>query len=1117
MFGMEGGREGLERFLRKLEKIITGDERFAALVGQMRQGAGQGARLAVGLDEPLMPAFTAALRANLKGPLMVIAPGAEYGDIFAENLAVFLGEGSAQRFPSRGLVIAGEAGEDPESVALRHRGLRELRHPASDGARAVLVADLRAFLQPQPLSLAERSPLTLETGRQYDLEVLERELVALGYRREYMTEGFGQFSVRGGILDVYNPVEQMPVRAEFAGDTLERLARFNPVTQRSLERLKAATIYAAGLNDATGKTAKKEQKQEKSAALASLVPPDGLILVLEPQLCRERAEGWSEPELMSFDAALGAAHAATLFADPLAADEGFRCERPRGYRGRLEDLIADLRDFTAKRYRVGLFLETEGRLERLREILAEEEIPLVLGKGSITAGAVHLALGSLSTGLLLPRQRLALLSEADVFGRVERRRAGRETTSGRPIESYQDLEPGDYVVHVNHGIGIYGGLTQKSLDGSAREYLTIHYAEGDALYVPTDRIELVHRYVGAEKPPVYRLTGSHWRQVKRRARVAVQQMAGELLELYAERMAAEGWAFSPDGPWQQEMEASFAYQETPDQAKAIEDVKSDMEKPVPMDRLVYGDVGYGKTEIAIRAAFKAVMEGKQVVVLAPTTVLAQQHYHTFSDRFASFPIRVEALSRFRSPREQKQIIEDLSQGKVDVVIGTHRLFQKDVIIPELGLIVVDEEHRFGVAHKERLKAMRRTVDVLTLTATPIPRTLQMSLSGIRDMSIIDTPIQDRYSVITSVGPYEKQVVQESVRRELARDGQVFYVHNRVQTIDAVARRLQKLVPEARISIGHGQMDEQKLARVMDGFVAHEFDVLVCTTIVESGLDIPNVNTLIVEGAEILGLSQLYHLRGRIGRSHRQAYAFFFFTHGSLTEGAYRRLKVIRDFSELGSGFRIAMKDLEIRGAGNLLGPEQHGHVEAVGFELYNRLLAEAVDRLRGVRRFRVSEVSIDLPLPAFIPATYVSSASRRVEIYRRISEAVDDEALADLQAEVADRYGAEPLEVLGLFRAAALRLRCLRLGLREVGRSGEAPDAVVLKLRERAEERAASLQETLAPLRAAVIADFSYNTALRELTVEFPRDSWRTRGLHQLELITGWLDDIVKAESEGER
>ncbi len=1100
----------MERFLGKLEKLISGQARFAALLEQLGRGASTSARaIEVGLDEPLMPAFTAVLHANLGGPVLVVAPGAEYADIFADDLAVFLGAGErAHRFPSRGLVIAGEEGEDPESVALRHRGLRELRQPRETGnAAPLLVADLRALLQPQPLALAETPPLVLETGRQYDLESLERELAALGYRREYMTEGMGQFSVRGGILDLYNPVEQMPVRAEFAGDVLERLARFNPVTQRSLERLKGATVYAVSLDGA-------KEPDGGYAALTSFVPPEGLTLVLEPQLCRERAEGWSEPELLEFDTALNQALAPVIFGDPLSADAGFRCERPRAYRGRLEDLIEDLRDLTAKRYRVGLFLETEGRLERLREILAEAEIPLVLGGGGITPGVVHLALGSPSAGLLLPRERLAVLTESEVFGRVERRRAGRETTSGRPIESYQDLEPGDYVVHVNHGIGIYGGLTQKSLDGSTREYLTINYAEGDALYVPTDRIELVHRYVGAEKPPVYRLTGSHWRQVKRRARVAVQQMAGELLELYAERMAAEGWAFSPDGPWQQEMEASFPYQETPDQAGAIDDVKSDMEQPVPMDRLVYGDVGYGKTEVAIRAAFKAVMDGKQVAVLVPTTVLAQQHYHTFVSRFAPFPIRVEVLSRFLKPREQKTIIEELSLGKVDVVVGTHRLFQADVVIPELALIVVDEEHRFGVAHKERLKAMRRTVDVLTLTATPIPRTLQMSLSGIRDMSIIDTPIQDRYSVIVSVGPYEKQVVQEAVRRELARDGQVFYVHNRVQTIDAVARRLQKLVPEARVSIGHGQMDEGRLARVMDGFVAHEFDVLVCTTIVESGLDIPNVNTLIVEGAEILGLSQLYHLRGRIGRSHRQAYAFFFFTHGNLTEGAYRRLKVIRDFSELGSGFRIAMKDLEIRGAGNLLGPEQHGHVEAVGFELYNRLLAEAVDRLRGVKRFRVSEASIDLPLPAFIPVAYVSSASRRVEIYRRISEAADNAGLADLEAEIADRYGAEPPEVLGLFGAAALRLLCLKLGLREVGRASDAPDTVVLKLREKAEERAAALRDILDPLRAGTVADFGYNTALHELTIQFPRGSWRAHGLRQLELLTGWLDDIVKAESE---
>ncbi|MHB8781272.1 MAG: transcription-repair coupling factor [Candidatus Geothermincolia bacterium] len=1135
--------------LKQLVELIEGDQRFEQLLETL--GRGRGAE--VGLDDPLAPAWLAALEAALRRegtsagagigagprPLLVVTPGSEAADRLAADLAEFMPGGTVMRFPSRSLVLAGELGEDPQSVALRARGLSLLRaedprshgsasgasrkraadprtpgrapagkaadHPQATPGSFVLVADLAALLLPQPVSLAAVEPLLLEKGGVYDMEEIAERLVRFGYRREYLTEAMGQFSVRGGILDVFNPVDACPLRAEFTGDRVERLTQFHPVTQRTIGAIKESAVYPVepGLEG------------EEKAPLAALVPEGGLIALMDPKLAFERAQGHKEPGLLSLDEALAAARVPVVRLDPLSGDPGFRCIRPKAYRGRVDEMMEDLRDLLGKGYSVGLLLETEGRRERVAELLDEAGIPrsqgtvAPAGKSAIRPRAVALATGSLSSGLTMPEKLFTLLTESDIFGKEERRRRGRATTAGGAIESYEDLEPGNYVVHVNHGIGVYSGLVQRTLDGATREYLAINYAEGDSLYVPTDRVDLVHRYIGAEKPAVHGLTGGRWRQAKRRARAAVQLMAKELLELYADRMASPGYAFPPDEPWQREMEDCFPYEETPDQARAIEDVKGDMERAVPMDRLVYGDVGYGKTEVAIRAAFKAVMDGKQVAILVPTTILAQQHYHTFVHRCSSFPVRVEALSRFRTGPEQRRIIEELAEGKIDVVIGTHRLLQKDVIIPELGLVVIDEEHRFGVAHKERLKAIRRSVDVLTLTATPIPRTLQMSLSGIRDMSTIETPIQDRYSVIVSVGPFREDLAREAIERELARDGQVFYVHNRVQSIEAVGRKVRRMAPQARVAVAHGQMDERQLERIMDEFIEHRYDVLVCTTIIESGLDVPSVNTLIVESAELLGLAQLYHLRGRVGRSDRQAYAFFFFREGSLTQDAYRRLKVIRDFSELGSGFRVAMQDLEIRGAGNLLGAEQHGHVEAVGFELYTRLLAEAVDKLRGVRRHRAYEVTLDLPLPAFVPQAYVSSSSRRIEIYRRLSDAASGTAIEDLATEVEDRYGAPPAEVKGLFAASQLRLRCLELAIREVGHEG---DSLALKFRERGEKNASALLElvgTREELKAA-----RYNSALRELTLEFPHGAWRRRGLELARVLTGWLDAVYSGSAE---
>ncbi len=1070
------GEEILKRLCRAVE---------ANLDGKLPDPFPEKGRFVIRAGEETHPFLIALLFPRFRGTLLLAVPGRDAVEEMTETLRELLPGVRVAELPCRELAIAGEKGEDPEAVSLRARALEMLFR----GTRSVVVCEARTLGHPFSIGATIR-PLRLRVGEAADREEVLDRLVEMGYQREYLVEGRGQFAVRGGILDVFDPGLEAPVRVELLGDLVERMRLFNPIDQRSTRSVEEVEIYPV-----------KAEEVEKGITPLEMLGEGGAAFIVQPTLCRQgwREEGANLPILLEgiagkvpvveLDSMAGAAH---LHLSAMAAGE---------YGGRVREFVEDIRELLRDGWEAVVFLESEGRRDRLREVLAEEDV-FVVKEGIPGPGSVRLSVRRWGHGFRLPATRTALFTERDIFGRLKPRVRVSSSPTGRPVEGWWDLEEGDYVVHVNHGVAVYGGLVEREVEGATREYLVLRYGGGDVLYVPTDRIDLVHRYVGAEKPEIHRLSGHHWRRVKRRARASAREMALDLLRLYAERMASEGHAFSPDDPWQRELEDSFPYVETPDQERAIREVKEDMEKPIPMDRLVYGDVGYGKTEVAVRAAFKAVMDGKQVAVLVPTTVLAQQHYRTFTERFQPFPVRVEVLSRFRGNREQREILEKIASGEVDVIIGTHRLLQDDVRPADLGLVIVDEEHRFGVAQKEKLKALRRSVDVLTLTATPIPRTLQMSLSGIRDMSIMDTPIEDRHAVITSVGPFDERLVQEAIRRELAREGQVFYVHNRVQTIEEAARRMRELVPEARVVVGHGQMSEGRLERVMEDFISRRADVLVCTTIVESGLDIPNVNTLIVDGAENLGLSQLYHLRGRIGRGNRQAYAFFLFRpDGLVTEGAALRLKVIRDFSELGSGLRVALKDLEIRGAGNLLGPEQHGHVEAVGFELYCRMLAEAVDELRGVRRPRGSKVTIDLPIPAYVPEEYVSRTSRRIEIYRRLGEAESEEEIASLEGEVRDRYGPPPPEVDNLFAAARLRLVCLEVGVREVGRSGE---EVVIRLGSRGAARSRELvseaQRKGHPWNRARLRG-----ALQEIVLSFPPGSWASGGKENVEAIRRWL------------
>ncbi|MDA8347121.1 MAG: transcription-repair coupling factor [Thermaerobacter sp.] len=680
-------------------------------------------------------------------------------------------------------------------------------------------------------------------------------------------------------------------------------------------------------------------------------------------------------------------------------------------------------------HRVVLLAATEERLQRLRRELRGEGVALREDlQGTPEPGEVVLVLGELQNGFHLPGIGLWLLTDGEIFGR-EKRRAPRQKSldeGGQRVRRTAELRPGDYVVHVHHGIGKYLGMRAMEIEGVQKEYLHLSYAQGDKLYVPVEQIDLVQKYVGQEgqEPHLYRLGGSDWQKVKSRVQASVREMAEELLRLYAQREAVPGYAFSPDGEWMQKLEDSFPYEETPDQRRAIEDVKRDMGRPHVMDRLLCGDVGYGKTEVAVRAAFKAAMDGKQVAVLVPTTILAQQHFATFQQRFSGFPVAVDLLSRFRSAKEQADVLRRLKSGAVDVVIGTHRLLAQDVQFHDLGLVVVDEEQRFGVRHKEKLKSLKTTVDVLTLTATPIPRTLHMGLVSLRDMSTIDTPPEDRFPVQTYVAEWDEELVQDAVRRELGRGGQIFYVHNRVQSIESVQLMLERLVPEARVAIAHGQMPEQILEKTMLRFLEGEYDVLLATTIIESGLDMPRVNTLVVEDADRLGLSQLYQLRGRIGRSNRLAYAYFTYRRDQvLSEVAEKRLEAIREFTEFGAGFKLAMRDLEIRGAGNILGPEQHGFIIAVGFDLYTQMLDEAVKELKGEAVPVRQLPSVDLPVDAYVPSEYIADPKQKIEIYKRLATAVDAADAQDLLDEVEDRFGPPPPPLENLFRVARIRLR----------------------------------------------------------------------------------------------
>jgi transcription-repair coupling factor (superfamily II helicase) len=958
-------------------------------------------------------------------------------------------------------------------------------HAAAAGDARIIVASAAALLprvsSPERL---KKASIELKSGSEIEPLLLADLLVDAGFDRQDPVDEHGEFTVRGGIVDIFPAGDAQPVRIEFVGDMVESLRRYEPSTQRSIEVIDQLTVvplrerfdgddegvtlleFLSSLGvkifvsefEQVEETALKlrgqldESFQDALSRRQAAPPPSQLLtdweeigprVIASPRL-EELAIATSE-DVARHDGGSATASAVAI--------RHVRCQPALEFRGRVPDWIADIRQSRERGETVLFVAESGGRADRTIEILHEYDlvgIPVDRAEDAYAA-SVLVTIGSLSRGFRLPDAALQIYSEADIFEEERRTPEKRKNLARTFLSDLRDLKVGDLVVHVDHGIGEFVGLKQLGVAGAAaavQEFLELRYADEAKLFVPVERLDLVQKYTGGTRPALDRLGGTTWEKAKTRVKKAMRDMAEELLKLYAQRKAVPGHAFAPDTHWQEEFEDAFPYEMTPDQATAIVDIKKDMESSTPMDRLLCGDVGYGKTEVAIRAAFKAVMDGKQVAFLAPTTVLAFQHAKTLRERFAGFPVVIDMVSRYRTPQETKDVLAGLASGKVDIIVGTHRLLSKDVVFKDLGLLVVDEEQRFGVAHKERIKQMRKKVDVLTMTATPIPRTLNMSLVGIRDMSIIETPPKDRLSIQTNVVKFDAQVIERAVRNELARTGQIYFVHNRVESIFSIGDLLRRLVPEARIVIAHGQMNEHELERAMLGFVEKRFDILLATTIVENGLDIPNANTIVINRADRYGLSQLYQLRGRVGRSDRPAYAYLLIPpQESLSPVARKRLAAIREFSDLGSGFRVAALDLEIRGAGNLLGGEQSGHIEAVGFEMYMKLLEETVRELKGEEIEDDSRATVNLRIDLKIDESYVPEINQRLMVYRKVAAARTEPELESTLAEIRDRYGPPPDSVLNLAEYGRMRILADRLGIESIDREGR---LVVIKFRQNA-------------------------------------------------------------------
>lgn len=1114
--------ESLYMSLHGLLDAVTRDPALTEAV----TAAGDGNRMHVDLVGPAAArpfAIAALARQTGRTVLAVTATGREAEDLAAALRSLMPSPDEVVDYPSWETLPHERLSPRSDTVGRRIAVLRRLAHPSKDdpaaGPVSVVVAPIRSVLQPQVKGLGDLVPVALRQGQSVDLGEVTQALAAAAYARVELVEKRGEFAVRGGILDVFPPTEEHPLRIEFWGDEVEEIRYFKVADQRSLE-IAEHGLWAPPCRELL----LTDEVRERAAALAEdhpelgellnkiaegiavegmeslapvlvddmellidVLPAGAMAVVCDPERVRTRAAdlvATSQEFLMASWAAtagggeapidVGAAslrgladvrdHARELgmmwwSVSPFAADEEavggdtlkLGMHAPEAYRGDTARALADTKGWIADGWHTVYLTEGHGPAARTVEVLGGEGIAarLEADLGTLEPSIVHVACGSIDNGFVDPALKLAVLTETDLTGqRTATKDLGRMPTRRRKTIDPLTLEAGDYIVHEQHGVGRYIEMVQRTVQGATREYLLVEYAPakrgqpGDRLYIPTDQLEQVTKYVGGEAPTLHRLGGADWTKTKARAKKAVKEIAADLIKLYSARMAAPGHVFGPDTPWQRELEDAFPYAETPDQLTTIAEVKEDMEKSVPMDRLICGDVGYGKTEIAVRAAFKAVQDGKQVAVLVPTTLLVQQHFGTFSERYSQFPVKVKALSRFQGEAESKATLEGLREGAVDVVIGTHRLFSQETKFKDLGLVIVDEEQRFGVEHKEQLKKLRANVDVLTMSATPIPRTLEMAVTGIREMSTITTPPEERHPVLTFVGPYEEKQIGAAVRRELLREGQCFYIHNRVESIDRAAAKLREIVPEARIATAHGQMSEQALEQVVVDFWEKKFDVLVSTTIVESGIDISNANTLIVERGDNFGLSQLHQLRGRVGRGRERGYAYFLYPpEKPLTETAHERLATIAQHTEMGAGMYVAMKDLEIRGAGNLLGGEQSGHIAGVGFDLYIRMVGEAVADYRaavegGVEEEPPLDVKIELPVDAHVPHDYAPGERLRLQAYRSIASANSEADVKAVREELTDRYGKLPEPVENLLLVAGLRMLARACGVADITLQG---------------------------------------------------------------------------------
>ncbi|MGL4832018.1 MAG: transcription-repair coupling factor [Propionibacteriaceae bacterium] len=1112
-----------------LVECVAQDPTLSQALADVRVGAAGSLDLT---GPPALRPFIVAAAATTR-PVLLVTSTYREAEHMTSTLQSLVGETQVCYYPSWETLPHERLSPRSDTVGKRLAVLRRLAGKDALPAPKIVVAPVRSLLQPQVKGLADLAPVALAVGHDYSMNHLATDLVNAAYTRVDLVERRGEFAVRGGIVDIFPPTLEHPVRVDFFGDEIEEIRSFTVADQRSTpdtyEQITATPCRELLITDAVRERARQllphhpelaellEKIMDGHAAdgmealapalvegmelFIDTLPAQTLVLVADPELVRSRAIDLVKTSEEFLGAAWAAAavggvapidlgassyqplaevrhHALTRgmawwSLSPFAADEGEQ-ERDLLYaddgsiidlstmatggidsriidaqpapqwHGDVEAAVAQLKQALTDDWRVVLAADSRGRAKRMVEVLSDADIAVRLDENLAhdpVKNVVTVIVAELDHGFWLHQCDLALFTSADIAGTQVADKAQRTMPTRRrnqidPLE----LTQGDAIVHEQHGVGRYVTMAQRTVSGATRDYLVIEYAPskrgqpGDRLYVPMDQLNLVTRYVGGEAPALDKLGGADWAKRKSRAKKAVKQIAAELIKLYAARQASKGHAFSSDTPWQRELEDAFAYVETPDQLAAVEEVKHDMELEVPMDRLVCGDVGYGKTEIAVRAAFKAVQDGKQVAILVPTTLLVTQHYNTFAGRYSGFPVSVAQLSRFQSDAEAKKVKEGIKNGTVDVVIGTHRLFGSDVEFKDLGLVVIDEEQRFGVEHKEALKKLRLNVDVLSMSATPIPRTLEMAITGIREMSVIATPPEERHPVLTFAGAYDEGQVSAAIRRELAREGQVFYIHNRVQSIEKAAKRIRELVPEARVVTAHGQMSEHQLEQVMLDFWERRADVLVCTTIVESGIDVSTANTLLIERADIMGLAQLHQLRGRVGRSRERAYAYFLYPpEKALTETAHDRLSTMAAHTDLGAGMAIAMKDLEIRGAGNLLGGEQSGHIADVGFDLYLRLVGEAVSDFRAGGVAEVEpEMRIELPVVANLPSDYVESERLRLEMYKRLAAVTSEHDIESVHAELNDRYGTAPAQALALLDVARFRLQAKAAGITEI-------------------------------------------------------------------------------------